>query len=136
MSDSVLFVNDEPNVLAGLERQLRKRYPVKTAVGDEAGLAVIAAEGPFGVVVSDTRMPGMNGAQVLAKARCRHTDSGRMLLTRYVEVQAAIDAVNQGGLFHFLTKPCDTMTAASSVWCSRGASRPAERWRSPSSPPT
>lgn len=114
MSDRVLFVDDEPNVLAGLERQLRKRYVVKTAAGGEAGLAVIAAEGPFAVVVSDMRMPGMNGAQFLTFVRERHPDSVRLLLTGYAEVDAAIAAVNQGGLFRFLTKPCDpsTLTAA------------------------
>jgi response regulator RpfG family c-di-GMP phosphodiesterase len=114
MSDRVLFVDDEPNVLAGLERQLRKRYAVRTAAGGEAGLAVIAAEGPFAVVVSDMRMPGMNGAQFLTSVRERHPDSVRLLLTGYAEVDAAIAAVNQGGLFRFLTKPCDpaTLTAA------------------------
>lgn len=115
MSDGVLFVDDEPNVLAGLERQLRKRYAVKTAVGGEAGLAAIEADGPFAVVVSDMRMPGMNGAQFLAEVRGRHPDTVRMLLTGYAEVQAAIDAVNQGGLFRFLTKPCDTDTLTAAL---------------------
>jgi response regulator RpfG family c-di-GMP phosphodiesterase len=115
MTPPILFVDDEPNVLAGLERQLRRRYAVTTATSGEAGLAALDAHGPFAVVVSDMRMPGMNGAQFLAEARRRHPDSVRLLLTGYAEVQAAIDAVNQGGLFRFLTKPCDTDTLTAAL---------------------
>jgi response regulator RpfG family c-di-GMP phosphodiesterase len=73
------------------------------------------AEGdPFAVVVSDMRMPGMNGATFLAEARRRWPDTVRMLLTGYSEMDAALAAVNEGGIFRFLTKPCtaDTIGAA------------------------
>jgi response regulator RpfG family c-di-GMP phosphodiesterase len=114
VTEKILFVDDEPNVLAGLERQLRGRYAVKTAPGGEAGLAAIAADGAFAVIVSDMRMPGMNGTEFLAEARKRQPDAVRLLLTGYAEVQSAIDAVNRVGLFRFLTKPCDagTLTVA------------------------
>jgi len=114
VSDRILFVDDEPNVLAGIERQLRKRYAVTTAVGGEAGLEAVAAGGPFAVVVSDMRMPGMSGTEFLAEVRRRHPESVRVLLTGYADVRSAIDAVNHSGLFRFLTKPCeiDDLTTA------------------------
>jgi DNA-binding NtrC family response regulator len=67
MSNRVLFVDDEQNVLDGIRRQLRNRLEVETANGAAAGLELIAAKGPFAVVVSDMRMPEMNGARFLAK---------------------------------------------------------------------
>lgn len=115
MSEKILFVDDEPNVLSGIERQLRKRYTVQTAPGGEEGLAAITSAGPFAVIVSDMRMPGMNGAQFLAEARRRQPDSVRMLLTGFAEVQSAIDAVNNGALFRFLTKPCDNVTLVAAL---------------------
>ncbi|MBN9520491.1 response regulator, partial [bacterium] len=69
MSEKILFVDDEPNVLAGFERQLRKRYALETAPGGAEGLAALEARGPFAVVVSDMRMPGMDGARFLARVR-------------------------------------------------------------------
>jgi response regulator RpfG family c-di-GMP phosphodiesterase len=115
VSEKILFVDDEPNVLAGLERQLRRRYTVHTAVGGEAGLAAVAADGPFAVVVSDMRMPGMSGAQFLAEVRRRQPESVRLLLTGHADVRSAVDAVNHGGLFRFLTKPCDTDDLAAAL---------------------
>lgn len=110
MGEKILFVDDEPNVLAGYERQLRKRYVVHTATSGEQGLATLAAAGPFAVVVSDMRMPGMNGAQFLTEVRVRQSETVRMLLTGYSDLSSAIDAVNRGGLFRFLTKPCEAVT--------------------------
>ncbi|MDB5312816.1 MAG: response regulator [Gemmataceae bacterium] len=112
--DRVLFVDDEPNMLAGLERQFRKRYEVRTATGGEAGLTALAADGPFAVVVSDLRMPGMDGVQFLARVREQYPDSVRVLLTGYADVRQAIEVVNRGGVFRFLTKPCppDTLVVA------------------------
>jgi response regulator RpfG family c-di-GMP phosphodiesterase len=114
MSGRVLFVDDEPNVLAAFERQLRKRYALETAPGGAEGLAALEARGPFAVVVSDMRMPGMDGARFLALARQRFPDTVRVLLTGYADLRSAIDVVNHGGVFRFLTKPCagDALTDA------------------------
>jgi response regulator RpfG family c-di-GMP phosphodiesterase len=106
MTEKVLFVDDEPNVLAGYERLLRKQYAIETAVGGTEGLTALGARGPFAVVVSDMRMPGMDGAQFLARARAAAPDAVRLLLTGYADVRSAIDAVNHGNIFRFLTKPC------------------------------
>ncbi|MBA4062983.1 MAG: hypothetical protein C0501_04610 [Isosphaera sp.] len=115
MTANVLFVDDEPNVLAGYERQLRKRFAVHTATGGAEGLAALAAGGPFAVVVSDARMPGMDGIQFLARVRDEYPDAVRVLLTGYADVGQAIGAVNRGGIFRFLTKPCSPDDLATGV---------------------
>jgi response regulator RpfG family c-di-GMP phosphodiesterase len=107
MIDRILFVDDEPAVLDGYKRILRREFEVDTAAGGEQGLASIRDRGPYSVVISDMRMPGMNGAQFLAQVRQAAPDTVRMLLTGYTDLDAAILAVNEGNIFRFLTKPCD-----------------------------
>jgi len=102
----VLFVDDEPNVLSGIRRQLGRQYEMDTADGGQAGLEAIAGRGPYAVVVSDMRMPGMDGAQFLALVRERSPDTVRMMLTGNSDLQTAIEAVNRGNIFRFLNKPC------------------------------
>jgi len=81
MLDKVLFVDDEPSVLEGYKRMLHREFEVDTAVSGEQGLTLIRDRGPYSVVISDMRMPGMNGAQFLAQVRQRAPDTIRMLLT-------------------------------------------------------
>jgi response regulator RpfG family c-di-GMP phosphodiesterase len=107
MTERILFVDDEPPVLDGYKRTLHRDFDVDTAVGGEQGLNSIFERGPYPVVISDMRMPGMNGAQFLAQVRQRAPDTVRMLLTGYTDLDAAIHAVNDGNIFRFLTKPCD-----------------------------
>ncbi|MGA3011908.1 MAG: HD domain-containing phosphohydrolase [Terracidiphilus sp.] len=107
MTDRILFVDDEPAVLDGYKRTFHREFEVDTAEGGEMGLASIRDRGPYSVVISDMRMPGMNGAQFLAQVRQRTPDTVRMLLTGYTDLDAAIEAVNEGNIFRFLTKPCD-----------------------------
>lgn len=102
----ILCVDDEPNLLQALERQLRKQFEIQTAVGPENALRMLDAEGPFAVVVSDFRMPGMNGIQLLSTVRKRYPDSVRIMLTGQADLGMAIAAINEGNLFQFLTKPC------------------------------
>jgi response regulator RpfG family c-di-GMP phosphodiesterase len=106
MADRILCVDDDPNILEGYKRQLRKEFELITAVGPEEGLRMVTEQGPFAVVVSDLQMPGMNGVEFLAKVRTHEPDTVRMLLTGNAELQAAIEAINQGQIFRFLTKPC------------------------------
>ena len=108
MGEKVLFVDDEQNVLDGLRRQLRKKFEVATALGGEAGLETLDKEGPFAVVVSDMKMPGMNGAQFLTKVRELDPDPVRMILSGQSELESAIQAINEGSIYRFLTKPCET----------------------------
>ncbi len=107
MADKVLFIDDEPGVLESYERLLRREFNVHVALGGEKGLHAIQEYGPFAVVISDMRMPGMNGAEFLAKVRQQYPDSVRMLLTGYTDINIAIEAVNQGNILRFLSKPCD-----------------------------
>ncbi|NNF14242.1 MAG: response regulator [Gemmatimonadetes bacterium] len=115
MNTKVLFVDDEPHVLDGIRRQLRKRYEVVTAVGPEEGLEKLAAEGPFAVVVSDMRMPVMDGATFLARVRAEDPDAVRMVLSGQSDMDMTISAVNQGNIFRFLTKPCETADLAAAI---------------------
>ena len=110
----VLLVDDEPALLDGLRRQLRERYAVTTAVGGHAALDVLHTAADFAVVVSDMRMPEMDGATLLSLVRQRTPDAVRMLLTGQADVESAVAAINDGQIFRFLTKPCspDTLQAA------------------------
>jgi len=102
----VLFVDDEPNVLQAFERQFRRQFEIETALGPELGLQTIAAKDPFAVVVSDLRMPVMDGIQFLAQVRKTTPDTVRLMLTGQADLADAIAAVNEGNVFQFLTKPC------------------------------
>jgi FixJ family two-component response regulator len=115
VADKVLFVDDEQGVLDGYQRLLRKEFNVSVSLGGEAGLAAIREDGPFAVVISDMRMPGMNGAEFLAQVREKAPESVRMLLTGYTDLSAAIDAVNEGNIFRFLTKPCEKEALVSAI---------------------
>jgi response regulator RpfG family c-di-GMP phosphodiesterase len=101
----ILLVDDEEAILDGLRRQLRKKFTVHTAGGGAAALELLATE-PIAVVVSDMRMPQMDGATFLAKVRAQYPNVIRILLTGQADTQAAISAVNEGQIYRFLTKPC------------------------------
>jgi response regulator RpfG family c-di-GMP phosphodiesterase len=101
----ILLVDDEVAVLDGLRRQLRKKFTVHTATGGAEALERLKTE-PVAVVVSDMRMPQMDGATFLSEVRLRHPNVVRILLTGQADTQAAITAVNQGQIYRFLTKPC------------------------------
>jgi len=107
MADKILFVDDEPSVLDGYRRMLHREFEVETAVGAEEGLAAVFDRGPYAIVISDMRMPGLNGAQYLAHVRQISPDTIKMLLTGFTDLSAAMDAVNEGNIFRFLTKPCE-----------------------------
>jgi response regulator RpfG family c-di-GMP phosphodiesterase len=106
MSEKILFVDDDPNLLASCERNLRRRFQIETAEGGQVGLEKIAARGPYSVVVSDMQMPGMNGIQFLSAVKERAPDSVRIMLTGNADVDVAMGVVNEGNIFRFLTKPC------------------------------
>ncbi len=106
MDDKILLVDDEPDILDTFRRSLKRKFHVETALGGEAGLELISAKGPFAVIVSDMRMPGMDGAQFLAKVKETAPESVRMMLTGNTDIDTAIGAVNEGSIFHFLNKPC------------------------------
>ena len=102
----VICVDDEPKVLEGLALHLRKRYEVSLATSGGAALSALAADTSIGIVISDMRMPGMDGATFLSRARQVVPDATRLLLTGQADLTSAIAAVNEGQVFRFLTKPC------------------------------
>ena len=111
----ILCVDDDPSVLEGLGRTLRRNFSVETSTDPPTAIQRLRVEPPFAVVLSDMRMPKMNGAEFLARAREISPDTVRILLTGYAEVQAAIEAVNRGNIFRFLIKPCDSQELISSL---------------------
>jgi CheY-like chemotaxis protein len=110
----LLFVDDEPAVLEAMSANLGRWFDVVTATSGADGLERLEAESDFAVVVSDMRMPKMDGATFLALARETAPDAVRMLLTGQSDLEATIKAVNHGQIFRFLTKPCprETLRAA------------------------
>lgn len=114
MADKILFVDDEAELLKGYRIMLRQDYDVDTATGGQEGLLAIHDRGPYAVVVSDMRMPGMNGVEFLSRVRRSAPDTTRMMLTAHTDIKIAMDAVNEGNIFRFLTKPCErtVLTAA------------------------
>jgi response regulator RpfG family c-di-GMP phosphodiesterase len=115
MNHKVLVVDDEPAVLEGYKRLLRREFDLETAEGGELGLRVIQEQGPFALVISDMRMPRMDGVQFLSRVKELSPETVRMVLTGHADMQAAIDAVNQGSVFRFLTKPCEKETLAKAI---------------------
>jgi response regulator RpfG family c-di-GMP phosphodiesterase len=102
----ILCVDDEPSVLEGIALTLRRGYDVVPAPSGAAGVDALARDPSIAAVLSDMRMPGMDGATFLAKARATAPDATRMLLTGQADVASAIAAINEGRIFRFLTKPC------------------------------
>lgn len=115
MNKKILCVDDDPNILSAYKRHLRKQFDLKTAEGGDQALHVIQDEGPFAVVVSDMNMPGMDGIQFLSRVREVTPDTVRIMLTGNADMMTAIDAVNEGNIFRFLTKPCTPETLAKSL---------------------
>ncbi len=115
MSEKILLVDDEPKVLAAIKRQLRKQFRFETALSGEEALKIIEEKGPFAVVVSDYKMPGMNGIDFLCKVKTVDPDTVRMMLTGSADMSTAIQAVNEGSIFQFHPKPCPADTLGKAI---------------------
>ncbi len=106
MNDKVLFVDDEERLLNAIERRFRDEINLTTALGGPAGLEKIKSSGPFAVIITDMRMPGMDGLQFIAEARKIASNSVFVMLTGNQDLTTVVEAVNRGQVFRFLTKPC------------------------------
>jgi response regulator RpfG family c-di-GMP phosphodiesterase len=105
-SPRVLCVDDEPRVVEGLVLHLRKDYDVHTALSGNEALQKLKEVGGVAVVISDMRMPNMDGATLLHRVMSSYPDAARILLTGEPGRDAAVAAVNKAQIFRFLTKPC------------------------------
>jgi serine/threonine-protein kinase len=102
----ILLVDDEERIVNGVKALLRQDYDVVTALGGEAALAALK-QGTFHVIVSDQRMPGITGVELLRQARTLAPNAVRMLLTGYTDLAALVGSINQGEIFKFVMKPWD-----------------------------
>ena len=104
--DTVLIVDDEARVLDSLEALLAMDYRVLRAERPEVALALLAAE-PVALVISDQRMPGMTGTELLARCREVAPDTVRVLLTAFTDADALMESINAANIYQFLLKPWD-----------------------------
>ena len=104
---TLLLVNDEPSILAALKRLFRREgYTILTAESGRDGLELLA-KNEVGIIISDARMPGMDGGEFLGKVRELYPQVLRMMLSGYADLEVVTNAVNRGEVFCFLSKPWD-----------------------------
>ncbi|QFU15284.1 response regulator [Microvirga thermotolerans] len=104
--DTILVVDDEPDILVAIEDLFENHYRVITASSPVKALDLLRAEPDISVIISDQRMPEMQGDEFLAKAR-QHSDAEAILLTGYADLKAVIGAVNKGRITAYAPKPWD-----------------------------
>jgi response regulator RpfG family c-di-GMP phosphodiesterase len=118
VAEKILLVDDDNNILDGYRRSLRREFELETATSGGQALKLAGENGPYAVVVSDMRMPGMDGIQLLSTIKAQWPNTIRVMLTGNADMDTAVDAINEGNIFRFLTKPCTkeamakTLTAA------------------------
>lgn len=101
---SILYVDDEENNLISFKATFRLKYKVFTAISGADAIKVLE-ENLIHVIITDQRMPNMTGVEFLEKVIEKFTDPIRILLTGYTDMNAVVDAINKGKIFHYLTKP-------------------------------
>lgn len=115
MTRKILLVDDEPHVLEAYHRNLHRHFSMEFAQGADQAIQALEEHGPFAVVVSDMRMPGRSGVELLEEVRERFPEIIRIMLTGNADQQTAVDAVNRGAVFRFLNKPCTPQDLALSL---------------------
>ncbi|MBS7567006.1 response regulator [Mucilaginibacter sp. Bleaf8] len=100
----VLYVDDEENNLFSFRATFRLKYDVSTAISGDEALRILSNK-QIHIIITDQRMPEMTGVEFLEKVIERYPEPMRILLTGYADMNAVIDAVNKGKIFHYLTKP-------------------------------
>ncbi len=111
----VLLVDDEPNVTSALKRQLHSEpYEIVEASSARAALEILAQRDVH-VVVSDEMMPGLSGSELIAQIRHEYPAVIRIILSGQASLDAVLRAINQGEVYRFLTKPCNSVDLASTI---------------------
>lgn len=102
----ILFVDDERNVLRSMERLfLEEDYEIFTAESGQEGLAILDQSGPFQLVVSDYRMPSMNGVEFLTEVCRRWPETERIILSGFADTLTIVEAINEGNIYGYISKP-------------------------------
>jgi len=102
----ILLVDDEPEILYSLQGLLRREFELYTAESGAQALEILHQH-PVHVIMSDQRMPEMTGVQLMHRVKEAHPEAIRIVFTGYADIRAVIDAVNNVGLFRYITKPWD-----------------------------
>ncbi len=106
MNERILLVDDDSNILDGYRRMLSREFHLETAMGGQQALKLVSENGPYAVIVSDLRMPVMDGIQLLSSIKDLAPNTVRVMLTGNADMDTAINAINEGNIFRFLNKPC------------------------------
>lgn len=117
MSRKVLLVDDEERVKASHHQMLSRRFKIDMARSGPEALDLMTTRGPYAVLVADMRMPGMNGVELLQKAQDHHPETIRVMLTGNLDQHTAMEAINLGQVFRFLTKPCAPRSVGTGPGC-------------------
>lgn len=131
MNQKILFVDDEPAALDLYREMLNSEFDVATASSGEDGLLLLHEHGPFAAVISDMQMPSMDGVQFLKRVSQVTPNTLRLLLSGHADINGAIKAINEGGIFRLLMKPCtkSVLTEAITSALTRYHERQEERVR-------
>lgn len=108
MNNRVLLVDDDLDIISAFQRNLRKHFVIKTAINGIEALELIRDNPPFAVIISDYNMPIMTGIELLSAVRKVSPDTVRVMLTGFADLDTSMNAVNEGSVFRFLTKPVNT----------------------------
>ena len=103
--EKVLLVDDEPQILSSIQREIGRSYHLVTAASGKEALDILSSQGPFAVVISDLQMPEMDGIALLDRIKHIAPDTTRIMLTGHADRDSVIEAINSGYLFRFLEKP-------------------------------
>ena len=114
MSEKILLVDDDQNLLDAIRRQLRNKYDVEYARGPTAALEALDRV-PIAVAISDMQMPEINGLKLLSTIKDRSPDTVRIMLTGNADQKTAVEAINTGNIFRFLNKPCDKESLVNAI---------------------
>jgi diguanylate cyclase (GGDEF)-like protein len=112
---NILLVDDEVSVLDGYRRSLQKQFRLDTASSGREAIELLSNNPPYAVIISDMRMPNMTGLELLSRVRELSPDTIPIMLTGNSDQQTVVDAVNQGEVYKFLCKPCESNTLAAAI---------------------
>jgi response regulator RpfG family c-di-GMP phosphodiesterase len=115
MPELILLVDDDRQILDGYRRSLRGEFLLDTVLSGQEALDQIQTKGPYAVVISDMRMPGMDGIELLRRVKSVSPETVRIMLTGNADQDSAVEAINEGSIFRFLNKPCEKEKMAKTI---------------------